>query len=313
MLSYLLVIARALQIGASMLFFGILTFEIVALRSAVRLSSAEWNAFKRALLGLAGWAVVAVFLSAFFWFWLVVASMTGISLTDLISTNAWRTVLFETKFGRVWQARIGLIGIAFLLVYTDWRHDGPSLFRHWRLALLWLLSLGVLVSLSWVSHAAAAEAQPIGVFGDMIHLCAAGAWIGGLVPTAIFLARDKDLGSPGNNILLVVNRFSTLSLCCVGLLMLGGVSNAWLLVGSLDALVTTRYGLLVLSKVALLAVLIGFGFRNRSAIRKMSRAPSLIQDLSWRLRSNIIWEACLGLVIVAIVAWLGVTPPARHP
>ena len=51
------------------------------------------------------------------WFWLEVASMSGLPLKRL-SRAAWRTVLFETQFGRVWQLRLGLIVAAFALVAT---------------------------------------------------------------------------------------------------------------------------------------------------------------------------------------------------
>ena len=35
-------------------------------------------------------------------------------------------------------------------------------------------------------------------------------------------------------------------------------------------------------------------------------------DLFSQLRRNVICEICLGLLVVAIVGWLGITPPARH-
>jgi putative copper export protein len=60
-------------------------------------------------------------------------------------------------------------------------------------------------------------------------------------------------------------------------------------------------------------VLIGFGARNRLAIKtKLLKAPADLELLP-QLRRNVIYEACLGAVVVAIVACLGVTPPARHP
>ena len=58
-----------------------------------------------------------------------------------------------------------------------------------------------------------------------------------------------------------------LSLCCVSVLIASGISNSWLLVGSIHALVTTRYGWLLLFKLALFGILIGFGARNRLAIK----------------------------------------------
>ena len=143
------------------------------------------------------------------------------------------------------------------------------------------------------------------------HLYAASAWIGGLPPLAIFLTRACASFSLGEWALPVVRRFSTLSLSCVGGLIVSGISNRWLLVGSIRALFTTRYGWLLLVKLALFGVLVGLGAQNRFVIKtKLTRVPAG-SDLLAQLRRKVICEACLGLAVVAIVAYLGVTPPAR--
>jgi putative copper resistance protein D len=104
-----------------------------------------------------------------------------------------------------------------------------------------------------------------------------------------------------------------LSLCCVSVLIAGGVSNSWLLVGSIHALVTTRYGWLLLFKLALFGMLIGFGARNRLAIKATASTAETCSVFLQQLRRNIISEICLAVAVVAIVACLGVTPPAGHP
>ena len=92
---------------------------------------------------------------------------------------------------------------------------------------------------------------------------------------------------------------------------MSGLSNSWLLVGSVHALFTTRYGALLLCKLMLFVILLGFGARNRSFVKtELGRAPAL-SDLLSQLRRNVISELCLGVVVVAIVGWLGAIPPAR--
>ena len=49
----------------------------------------------------------------------------------------------------------------------------------------------------------------------------------------------------------MLRRFSALSLGCVSVLVVSGLSNSWLLVGSIGALFTTPYGLLLLFKLTL--------------------------------------------------------------
>ena len=180
-----LIITRAVHIAASILIAGIFTFDLIMLGLTGPSESDDLHEIRRRLFRLAVWSMIAALLSAVLWFWLEVASMSGLPLKNTFSASAWGTVLLETQFGRVWQLRLGLIAIAFVLVASALAQVKA---RRALIAILWLVSVVLLVSLALISHAAAATMQPFGVLGDMIHLCAAGLWIGGLVPLAIFLA-----------------------------------------------------------------------------------------------------------------------------
>ena len=310
MLTALLIIARTVQIAASILLAGIFTFELIPLGPAALPASGDLRDVEQRLFRLAVWSLAAALLSALLWFWLEVASMSGSLLTSAFSTTPWRTVLFETEFGRVWQLRLGLIVVTFALAASGLAKDEV---RRALVLVLWLLSVVLLVSLAWISHAAAARVQPLGLLGDALHLCAAGGWLGGVAPLAIFLTRARASFSLGERAASVLQRFSMLSLFCVSVLVVSGISNSWLLVGSFHALFTTSYGRLLVFKLALFGILIGFGARNQFVVKtKLLRAPAG-SDLLPQLRRNVICEACLGLAVVAIVACLGVTPLAQHP
>jgi copper resistance protein D len=308
MVTALLIIARTAQIAASILLAGIFTFELVTLGPAGRVASGDLREVERCLLRLARWSAVAALLSALLWFWLEVTSMSGVSFAKAFSTTAWQVVLFETEFGRVWQLRLGLTAVTFALAALTLAQDPV---RRGFLLVLWLLSVVLLVSLAWISHAAAARVQPLGLLGDVLHLCAAGVWIGGLAPLAIFLTRAHASFTLGECAAPVLKRFSTLSLGCVSVLAVSGISNSWLLVGSIHALLTTRYGWLLLFKLTLFGILVSFGARNRFVIKtKLMSAPTR-SDLLSHLRRNVICEVCLGTAVVAIVGCLGVTAPAH--
>jgi putative copper resistance protein D len=310
MIVALLIIARTAQFAASILLAGTFTFQLVVLGPAAQLRSDDFREVERRLFDVARWSLVVALFSALLWFWLEVANMSGLPLTHVFSKTAWQAVLFETEFGRVWQLRLGLIAIAVVFAIS-----GPARNEaRWRRVslVLWFLSVALLVSLAWISHAAAAPVQPLGLLGDALHLCAAGAWIGGLASLAIFLARARASFTLGELAAPVLKRFSTLSLSCVSILVICGVSNSWLLVGSMHALFTTRYGWLLLLKLALFCILVGLGARNRLVIKtKLLNAPP-DSEMFVQLRRRVICEACLGLAVVIIVACLGVTPPARH-
>jgi copper resistance protein D len=304
-----LIITRAVQIAASILIAGIFTFDFLTLGLTARSESYDLHEIERRLFRVAFWSLIAVLLSALLWFWLEVASMSELSLKNALSTPAWRAVLFETQFGRVWQLRLGLIVAAFVLVASALAQVKA---QRALVVVLWLVSVALLTSLAWISHAAAATVHSFGVLGDMLHLCAAGFWIGGLVPLTIFLVCGRASFSLRETVVRIVRRFSTLSLCCVSVLVVSGISNSWLLVGSIHALFTTPYGRLLLFKLALFAILIGFGARNRFLVKAKLPKAAADPDLLAQLRRNVLWEACLGFAVVVIVGCLGVTPPARH-
>ena len=83
MLTALLIIARAVQIGASILLAGTFTFQLVALGPAAQSGSDNFREVERRLFHLGRWTLVVVLLSALFWFWLEVANMDGLPLTRL--------------------------------------------------------------------------------------------------------------------------------------------------------------------------------------------------------------------------------------
>ena len=309
MLTTQLIIARGVHIGASILLAGIFTFDLVILAPVARLGSGDSHEIENQLFRVAVWSLVAALFSALLWFWLEVASMSGLPLKNAFSSTAWRTVLFETLFGRIWQLRLGLIAAAFALVATALAKVNA---RRALIPMLWLVSVVFLVSLAWISHAAAGGLHPLGLLGDMLHLCAAGGWIGGLMPLTIFLVRVRTPFWSGETLARVVHRFSTFSLCCVSVLIVSGISNSWLLVGSIYTLFTTPYGQLLLLKLTFFVILIGFGARNRFLVKAKLLKTPMGPDTLPQLRRNVLCEICLGVAVVAIVAFLGVTPPARH-
>ena len=308
MLTAQLIIARAVNIGASILFAGIFTFVFIILAPAGRAESNDFQEVERRLFHLAIWSLIAALPSALLWFCLEVESMSGLPVTRAFSTIAWQTVLFETQFGRVWQLRLGLSAAAFALIVSGLVQVKA---RRGLIAFAWLLSIVLLVLLAWISHAAAARAHPFGLLGDVLHLCSAGVWIGGLAPLVIFLKCTRESFSLGETVVPVLQRFSTLSLCCVSVLVVSGISNSWLLVGSIYALFTTPYGWLLLFKLTLFAILVSFGARNRFVLKTLKTPAG--PDLLPQVRRNVLCEVSLGAAVVVIVACLGVTPPARRP
>jgi putative copper resistance protein D len=270
---------------------------------------------------LAVWSGFAAIASGIVWFWIVLARMTGGSLREMPNIDSIDVTITQTQFGILWTWRLGL-----MLLFTI-----ANLFaRRKRRAFLWsscawqyaglIIATTLLASITWAGHAGATigAERPIHLTVDSAHLIAAGLWPGGLLPLTLVLlqaCRSSEL-----SLLLaagaITRRFSALSLLVVAALAATGLTNSYFLVGSLRALVTTGYGRLLMLKVLLFVIMIGFGacnllrFKPQLALANEQNAKQ--RDVLRKLMRNVIAELCIGTLIVIIVGALGATPPPRH-
>jgi putative copper resistance protein D len=227
----------------------------------------------------------------------------------------------QTQFGILWTWRLGL-----MLLFTI-----ANLFaRRKRRAFLWsscawqyaglIIATTLLASITWAGHAGATigAERPIHLTVDSAHLIAAGLWPGGLLPLTLVLlqaCRSSEL-----SLLLaagaITRRFSALSLLVVAALAATGLTNSYFLVGSLRALVTTGYGRLLMLKVLLFVIMIGFGacnlLRFKPQLALVNEQNAKQRDVLRKLMRNVIAELCIGTLIVIIVGALGATSPPRH-
>jgi uncharacterized membrane protein len=147
-----------------------------------------------------------------------------------------------------------------------------------------------------------------------LHLIAAAAWVGALVPLALFLAVAKDDASLAAARTATL-RFSALGVASVATLFVTGSINSWYLVGGVAEFVGTDYGRLLLVKIALFLGMVAIAAVNRFHLTPaIANTPdtAVARQALWQLRRNAAIEATAGAVIVGIVAVLGTLPPASH-
>jgi putative copper resistance protein D len=178
------------------------------------------------------------------------------------------------------------------------------------------LSLLLLVSLGWVGHALEGEgaARLVHQINQMVHLLAAGLWLGGLVPLAWLLGRAR---SPSAAVWVsvareVVPRFSQMGYVAVALLAATGLVNTVLLVGSRGALVGTSYGRLLALKILLFLAIVAVALFNRFRLLPRLRRETQASAATAALARSVFCEQGLGLAILAVVSVLGTWPPAIH-
>ena len=302
-----LVAARAVHFAATISLAGVFAFLcLIADAPSPRLS--------RRLVILAWASLGLAFASGAAWLFLVAAEMSGEPVGALDGAIV-ATVLGQTRFGQVWMVRLVLAGALALLLLAPQRRRGPA----WRWTGL-AFTAGLLGSLAWAGHGASTPGAPgdLHLAADIVHLLAAGAWVGALLPLAMLLTESRRQGGAGMAIARrAVNRFSLMAAISVAALLAGGAINAWFLAGSVPALIGTGYGRLVLAKAALFVVMVTFGAINllrltpRLAAIAGAYGAAAAAALT-RLHCNALGEAILGLAILGIVAVLGILPPGLH-
>jgi putative copper resistance protein D len=308
---------RALQFAATLSVAGVVFFIVGISEPALRDARAyAGGAFAvRNRLAWIAWISLAVtLLSGVPWLVLTAESMSGLPLGALSHGALW-TVLSQTDFGNNWLLRFAMACLlGGLFVHFLPAKGVASL---WLKTVTGLLAAAFVGTLAFAGHAIGGE----GIEGvvhpaaDVLHLIAAAAWVGALVPLALLLTMTgEDAGSLAIARTATL-RFSTLGIVCVATLLLTGVVNSWYLVGSVSALTGTRYGQLLLCKLALFAAMVGIAAVNWSQLtpRLVQNADVLgAQRARRQLHRNAAIEAAMGAVIIAIVAVLGTLPPASH-
>lgn len=276
--------ARLVQfVGAVLVFGGPLFFLYGLPEPEARKLWPRW-ALPTACAAVAGGALAALALQT--------VAMTGASL-DL---KAMETVLVDTTFGRGLAARLFFAALAYVMALNTPGRGS------------WLLTsvcgAGILASFAFTGHGAANDGWPgmVHIAADIVHLVAAGAWLGALAVLVTLALQRGEAGTAAG----ALNRFSGLGPGLVAILVLSGVVNTWLLIGP-DQVVqalATDYGRLLAIKLGLFLVMLVLAAANRWWI-----APRLTRGSARGLALSVGAEAAAGLAVLALVAAMGTMAP----
>ena len=156
-----------------------------------------------------------------------------------------------------------------------------------------------LVPMALTGHASGTANHGMAVNSLGLHLLAISIWVGGLI--ALTVVRYRAGVSQ-----VEVGRFSSLALFSFGLVFLSGLINAQLRIGTLENWMS-EYGLLVLLKMAALAVLgiIGAAYR-RKLVASISSKPKAF----WRIVGL---ELAIMAIAIGLAAGLSRTAPPVNP
>jgi len=316
---------RFIHLASVLLLVGFFGFDLLVDRPARRTARAEtspdFQSFFQAPIRIARASLLLAIGTAVLGLFVKVATAAGLSLSESFHLSTIIDVLTGTRFGITWLVRMTLFGLLAFVMFgglAAWFKSDSD----WLRATEFVLSATLLMALAAAGHASANEGLTlfIQLAVDGLHLLAAGVWLGGLIPLAVFFSWAKREREPSTLLIAqqATARFSRLGLVSVAVLLVTGLFNSWILVGGIPPLVGTKYGHLLLMKLAILIPLMGLASRNRWRLKPQlsdlanhndfDKMPNLLAQL----QRSVIAEASFGAAILVIVATMSITPPARH-
>ncbi len=195
-------------------------------------------------------------------------------------------VVMDTGFGHVLTAQFALLVLTAI---------APVRFAI-------LPALAALAAQAGHSHAYAMSGIASQLFGsELLHLLAAGTWLGGLIPLLLAIRLAPKAGA------VAARRFSPVGIASVAMLAATALFQGSVLVGSLPALIGTAYGWAVLGKLTLFAALVLCAALNRTrytAACVAGRPRMLVRTVGI--------ETALGLAVILVAATLSGLEPGMH-
>ena len=245
------------------------------------------------------------------------AKLTGISLVAVFASNfiilAVQTLRLETSpidvidtaFGTTWLIRM-IITIILLGIWF-WMERKPHLSPKKHIPML-AASLVLIFTTTMMGHGAATElTAPIIL--DYVHNLLASVWIGGVIFFGFVLLptlASLDGIQKAKVTLAMLPRYSGMITIALGILIITGPTLLWFLESDVESLTNSTYGSLIIAKIMLAIVLIGFGafyqFKIQSQAERNLKSGKTFtfNKLSKPLKA----EAMVGIALLGVVALL---------
>jgi copper resistance protein D len=223
-------------------------------------------------------------------------------LGELPLTDYLGTVQFQAGLAR-------LVLAVLILWQTQTLLKNPESPKEWRN--IYLLAIPLVAAGAWLVHAVGRfeHREPLMLL-TLTHQMAAAIWFGGIAQLLGLWrlgSRDEEARKLWP---LAIVRFGTLGIAAVALLLLTGLPLAITYVDSWPGLFGTGYGSLIITKVILLTIALGFAFINHRAGSQWKKTGET-GDIKRKVPYYIESEAFILVGILFVAATLSSQPPAE--
>jgi copper transport protein len=262
-------------------------------------------------LTVAGAALVA--LTALGSLPLQAARSAGTGLSGAFSDGVMDATL-HTAYGECALARVLLVAVGLGALWAAVRLNSVR-----ALGLAGAAAAAMLFTFSRSGHPAVGAHPALTMVLDAAHLAAVAVWLGGLVVLAL-----RVLPAPAADCPDTLARWSPVAMSAVAVLVVTGSAQAWRELRSVDAVIESSYGRLVLLKVVGLVLRLALGEMGRRQVRQLSAPAPLMSaslgaalaerpaDSTAALRRSVGLELGLAGAVLAATAALVVTTPGVH-
>jgi copper transport protein len=320
---------RAVQFAAITLALGVVAFLLLCWLPALRDlagASGRWAAASQAFSARTSTLLLVAAAVG------VVASVVGILLQGAVAEGAslWSSLkgsvisdVLGTRFGTTW----GLAVVAWALVLGLSRlsatrapalqpaslgADGIAMPGSRNLALLAVPVAALCLLPAFSGHPSVEAPTWIMLPSNVLHVVAIGGWIGGVAVMVVALRTATGaLATEDRAPLLaaVVGRFSRWAGVAVAVVLATGIAQSLVAINAWSELLHTAYGRSVLIKIALFALLLGFGWVNRNRILPALRGATTPGRAGVLLRRTLRLELAVAIAVLGVTGALSTYPP----
>lgn len=230
----------------------------------------------------------------------------------------WRFVGLDQTFGEAYGWELAMRLALLLLVTPLLTRRALTGLRGRRTVLGVVAGVALLLTVALAGHESVGTDVPLAMTAAMVHLLAMTVWLGGVTALAVVVLPAS--GGAGQVSADSMPRWSLTAYVCVVLLVVSGEYQASRQLEPVQALWSTSYGLVLLTKIGLVAIVLAAGAFAHRRVHTCTPDGFLHDGVTAAIRHNVRLESATAVLVVAATAVLVSLPPGnttygptRHP
>ena len=222
--------------------------------------------------------------------------LSGNSITSTILPFGWGE-LFQSASGISAFLRVVLIGACAIVALRPDRIFDPQ-------SQIVSLALPTAAMATFGLTRAIDDFSTLGTIAGVVHVLAAGMWIGGL----IFLAQSVLIGPGEEDLMHAIRTFSRQANIYIGVTVIAGIVQLYQMDGG--SILTSRHGRLIVIKVIGVAGMVYVGGAARQFINhQLAKKRELSGRTAQQLRKAALSEIGIGILVLVFTSWSVATLP----